>query len=182
MSLQTIRNVENIESHVYALHTCVCKMQRDVSRKEDQGERRARCIYERIVKEGRNYPGGKAKSVPVGSRFKLQPGRWWAPDHLDPLFHSKLVLPQGTRYVRLRIFSLATENKGHGRPFLLSLLWPSITGEKLLGAYSGPGTTGRNENVERRVPTKIFQPFLAHDHTNCFNCKGNVTTPRKIGP
>lgn len=131
MSLQTIRNVENIESHVYALHTRVCRMQRDVSRKEDQGERRARCIYVRIVKEGRNYPGGKAKSVPVGSRFKLQPGRWWAPDHLDPLFHSKFVLPQGTRYAlesspwQLKIkdtdvlsFSLYFDRASRGRSFL----------------------------------------------------------------
>lgn len=54
-------------------------------------------------------------------------------------------------------------------------------GKKILGAYSGPGTTGRNENVERRVPTRIFQPFLAYGHANCFNCKGNVTTPRRMG-
>lgn len=91
-------------------------------------------------------------------------------------FTPSFVLPQGTRYVRLQNLLLAsTENKGQRRVF------HSLPGKKILGAYSGPGTTGRNENVERRVPTRIFQPFLAYGHANCFNCKGNVTAPRRMG-
>lgn len=71
-------------------------------------------------------------------------------------FTPSFVLPQGTRYVRLQNLLLAsTENKGQRRVF------HSLPGKKILGAYSGPGTTGRNENVELIVYLLgFFNPFL----------------------
>lgn len=159
---------------------------RDVSRKEGKREkRRGRYIYiyirARYSEAGSKLSPRKDYGRCLGSRFKLQPGRWCLPplppDHLDPLFHSKL-RPSPRHAIRTPSESpprLKIKDRGAYSTLCLG------PGKKILGAYSGPGTTGRNENVERRVPTRIFQPFLAYGHANCFNCKGNVTTPRRMG-
>lgn len=82
-SLQTARKQSKISkvTCIQTVHIYICIRGRDVSRKEGKDEkRRGRYIYIYIHARSRVeiIPEERLRSVPVGSRFKLQPGRWLA--------------------------------------------------------------------------------------------------------
>lgn len=134
MSLQTISNVENIESHAYTRAGAERRrMRRDVSRKEDKGERRARCIRAHSQGGVEIIPEERLRRCLWGSRFKLHQEDG-GPCPLTPTIWT-LCFTRSSSFPKARDTYVSEsppwQLKIKDTSVFLSLLWSNITkGEK----------------------------------------------------